>query len=72
MSDVKKCPKCNGEMEVGYLTGAPYWKRGRRFWGSGMDSKVFAYKCRTCGYTEFYCEALAKDKNAKWLDLGLR
>ena len=31
MSEVKKCPKCNGEMEVGYLNNAPYWRRGRAF-----------------------------------------
>jgi hypothetical protein len=54
--EVKKCPKCAGEMEVGYLHNAPYWRRGRSIWGFGWDGRVFACKCRNCGYVEFYCE----------------
>jgi hypothetical protein len=30
-SEVKKCPKCGGEMEEGYLPNAPRWKRGKPF-----------------------------------------
>jgi len=55
MSEVKMCPKCNGEMEVGYLRDAPYWKRGRSIIGL-WDGRVFAYKCKNCGYVEFYFE----------------
>jgi uncharacterized Zn finger protein len=56
MSEVKKCPKCGGEMEVGYLFNAPYWTRGRSRWSFGWDGRVFAYKCKNCGYVEFYFE----------------
>jgi uncharacterized Zn finger protein len=56
MSEVKKCPKCSGEMEVGYLHNAPYWRHGRSILGLGWDGRVFAYKCKNCGYVEFYFE----------------
>jgi len=56
MSEAKKCPKCGGEMEVGYLHNAPYWRRGRSILGFGWDGRVFAYKCENCGYVEFYFE----------------
>jgi uncharacterized Zn finger protein len=56
MSEVKKCPKCGGEMEVGYLFNAPYWTRGRSRWSIGWDGRVFLYKCKNCGYVEFYFE----------------
>ncbi len=56
MSDDKKCPKCGGEMEVGYLHNAPYWRHGRSSIGFGWDGRVFAYKCKNCGYVEFYFE----------------
>jgi uncharacterized Zn finger protein len=56
MSEVKKCPKCGGEMEVGYLFNAPYWTRGRSRWSFGWDGRVFAYKCKNCGYVELYFE----------------
>jgi len=32
-SEVKKCPKCGGEMEEGFLPGAPHWKPGRGIFG---------------------------------------
>ena len=51
-SEVKKCPKCSGEMEEGFLPGAPHWKAGKGIWGKG--DRVFGYKCRDCGYVEFY------------------
>jgi len=56
MSEVKKCPKCGGEMEVGYLTNASYWRRGRSLWSFGWAGRVFGYKCSNCGYIEFYFE----------------
>jgi predicted nucleic-acid-binding Zn-ribbon protein len=56
MSEVKKCLKCGGEMEVGYLLNAPYWARGRSRWSFGWDGRVFAYKCKNCGYVELYFE----------------
>jgi hypothetical protein len=56
MSEAKKCPKCDGEMEAGYLHNAPYWRRGRSILGLGWDGRVFAYKCKNCGYVELYFE----------------
>lgn len=53
---IKKCPKCSGEMEVGYLHNAPYWRHGRSLWNIGWDGRIFAYKCKNCGYVEFYFE----------------
>jgi predicted nucleic-acid-binding Zn-ribbon protein len=58
-SEVKKCPKCSGMMEVGFLQNAPYWTSGRSRWRvfvSGAGARVFAYKCKNCGYIEFYAE----------------
>jgi predicted nucleic-acid-binding Zn-ribbon protein len=56
MSEVKKCPKCSGEMEIGHLHNALYWRNGRSTLRFGLDGKVFGYKCRNCGYIEFYFE----------------
>jgi len=51
-SEVKKCPKCSGEMEEGFLPEAPHWKAGKSMWGK--RARIFGYKCRDCGYVEFY------------------
>lgn len=58
MSEVKKCPKCWGEMEKGFLLGAPHWKSGRSMLGTTY--RVFGYKCKNCGYIEFYVNAKEK------------
>jgi uncharacterized OB-fold protein len=47
-------------MEVGHLHNALYWRNGRSTLRFGLDGKVFGYKCRNCGYIEFYFE---KDEN---------
>ena len=54
-SDVKKCPKCGGEMEKGKgLAGGygvvRYLKMGDRLRGD----KTIAFHCRNCGYIEIY------------------
>ena len=54
MTDVRKCPKCSGEMEIGHLRDAPYWRRGTRMLKFGFGPRVFAYKCKNCGYIELY------------------
>jgi predicted nucleic-acid-binding Zn-ribbon protein len=54
MSEIKKCPKCGGNMEAGYLSNAPYWRRGRSLFAIGWAGRIFAYKCRQCGYTELW------------------
>lgn len=56
MTEVKKCPKCNGDMELGYFTYAHYWKKGTgtSLLDFGRRTRVFAHKCRTCGYVELW------------------
>jgi predicted nucleic-acid-binding Zn-ribbon protein len=54
-NEVKKCPKCSGEMEIGFLSNAPRWTRGTSIWQIG-GPRVFAFKCRNCGYVELYAE----------------
>jgi hypothetical protein len=56
MNEVKKCPKCNGEMEIGYLRDAPYWRKGTSLWQVGFGTRVYAYRCKSCGYIELYAE----------------
>jgi hypothetical protein len=56
MSEVKKCPKCGGEMEIGYLRDAPWWRRGKSLVAAGFGPRIFAYRCKKCHYVEFYTE----------------
>ena len=56
MSEIKKCPKCGGEMEVGYLPGAWNWYYGRSLWSMQRIKRIFGYACKKCGYVEFYLE----------------
>jgi predicted nucleic-acid-binding Zn-ribbon protein len=55
-SEVKKCPKCGGESEKGYLRDAPWWRHGESFLQVGFGKRIFAYRCKNCGYVEFYTE----------------
>lgn len=55
MSETKKCPKCSGEMRIGYLSSASHWSEGTSLWAR-PKSRAFAYACRNCGYVEFYLE----------------
>jgi predicted nucleic-acid-binding Zn-ribbon protein len=52
--EVKKCPKCGGAMEKGYLPGAFSWSAGESLWSIKRPSRIFAYKCENCSYVEFY------------------
>jgi len=61
MSEVKKCPKCGGEMEKGSLFGASgsliQWSNktsGRIDWGFGERKSISAFLCENCGYVEIY------------------
>jgi predicted nucleic-acid-binding Zn-ribbon protein len=56
-SDVKKCPKCGGEMEIGYLSRAPFWLRGKSMYKFGVNPpRIYGFACKNCGYVEFYLE----------------
>jgi len=56
MSEVKKCPKCSSEMDIGYLRDAPYWRKGTSMLQIGFGPRVYAYRCKSCGYIELYTE----------------
>jgi predicted nucleic-acid-binding Zn-ribbon protein len=54
MSEVKKCPKCNGEMVQGeFLKNLPkvvvFSKQSQRSF-----DKVIPYYCKKCGFMEIY------------------
>ena len=51
-----KCPKCGGNLEIGYLPGAFSWSAGESLWNIKKPSRIFAYRCENCGYVEFYAE----------------
>jgi len=55
-AEVKKCSKCGGEIEIGYLPGAFSWSAGKNLWSIKKPSRIFAYRCKNCGYVEFYTE----------------
>ena len=54
MSEVKKCPKCNGRMEKRGLippsTLGGFWK----------PIRIIPFVCISCGYIEFYKEMKKK------------
>jgi predicted nucleic-acid-binding Zn-ribbon protein len=60
MSEVKKCPKCGGEMENGDIVGAVrsvWFRSSEKTQWSGLASKTTstkAYSCKVCGYVEIY------------------
>ena len=54
--EVKKCPKCDREMEIGYLPGAWSWSAGKSLWRIRKPKRIFGYGCKSCGYVEFYLE----------------
>jgi predicted nucleic-acid-binding Zn-ribbon protein len=56
MSEVKKCLKCGGDMEKGYLRDAPWWRQGESLLQLGFGERIFAYRCKNCSYVEFYIE----------------
>ena len=56
MSDVKKCPKCGGDMEKGHLRDAPWWRQGESLLQVGFGKRIFAYRCKNCSYVELYTE----------------
>ena len=60
MSEVKKCPKCGGEMEqgkriAGYGGGITFAKRGDL-----VGDKIIPFFCKNCGFIEIYKEMKGK------------
>jgi predicted nucleic-acid-binding Zn-ribbon protein len=59
MSEVKKCPKCGGEMAKGKLrgSGGAYisFDKSGSFW-LPQGEKVVAFRCQKCQYIELYRE----------------
>ena len=63
MSEVKKCPKCGGEMEkgtriTGYLTIAIRFTK----WGDLKGDMIIPFYCKKCGYIELYKEMKEKER----------
>jgi len=56
MSEVKKCPKCEGEMEVGHLDRTYYWNRGTNYYRIRHGPRIWGYACKDCGSADFYVE----------------
>lgn len=56
MDKIKVCPKCEGEMKSGNLTGQEIdWKKeGDRSFLRDEGRKIFTYACEKCGYMESY------------------
>jgi predicted nucleic-acid-binding Zn-ribbon protein len=56
MNEVKKCPKCGGEMAPGILSveSGLGWKINWRLKVRRLGENVVAHRCRQCGYTELY------------------
>ena len=56
MGEVKKCPKCGGEMEqgnriAGFGGGITFAKRNDL-----VGDKIIPFYCKNCGYIELYKE----------------
>jgi len=60
MSEIKKCPKCSGEMEMRFLAGYGYacklLSTSDGMWLTGKREKVLAFACKECGFIELYRE----------------
>jgi len=58
-NEVKKCPKCNGEMEQGKRIagygGVTFAKRGDL-----VGDKIIPFYCKNCGFIEIYKEMKKK------------
>lgn len=64
----QQCPKCDGQMEQGFIIDNARAAHGVSQWAPGSPQKSFltstifpagtlplgAFRCSECGYTEFY------------------
>ena len=64
-----KCPKCNGEMEEGFIVDKahlgvgtkPMWATNIKFFGGPQNKhNVVSYRCKSCGYLESYAKSTKK------------
>lgn len=62
MNEVRKCPKCDGEMKNGYVMGTGgqmypvHFTDKISFWGGGNKESTRALTCKNRGYIELYIE----------------
>ena len=56
MSEVKKCPKCGGEMEKGYKLVGESGLLSVRFAkkGDALGDQIIPFYCKNCGFIEIY------------------
>jgi len=60
MSEVKKCPKCGGEMEKGEdIKGYGGYVTLRKS-GDLVSDKIIPLYCKNCGFIEIYNEKYVK------------
>jgi len=57
MNDVKKCPKCSGEMVSGEVTRDVRIRKQ----GDLVGDNMHAFFCRKCGFIELYKEPSTKE-----------
>ena len=69
MSEVEKCPKCDGEMANGAINSYPHRFRLLKT-GDWRGDIIEAFYCKNCGYVELYKET--KEKSAQTIVIGRR
>lgn len=62
MSEVKKCPKCGGEMEKGDKLVGEHGLLSVRFAkkGDALGDQIIPFYCKNCDYIELYKEKKKK------------
>lgn len=74
VDEVKKCPKCGGEMEVGELRDNMFMNSVAQEWApdaSGYLSDdaggimIISFRCIDCGYLENYAHSDKRKKELK-------
>ncbi len=64
MGEIKKCPKCDSDMERGQLLDLGYATSKAQSWakqassvlglGAKGERKIISFRCKSCGYLENY------------------
>lgn len=58
MSEIKKCPKCGGEMAEAKLWSYGGIRIGKKGTVGVMGDNIRTFYCKECGYLEFYREGI--------------